>query len=335
MRGTEHQLARPLWGWRRFGGWLIGVVLLLGTVMLVLHLADLERTARLMQQAKPGWMALALGLQAATYALTAFIWHDALRAQGERVARRALLPLSVAKLFAEQAVPSGGVSGAAFFVAALGRRGIDSAHCLGALLASLISGYAAYVLMASVALAALAVQHRLSHWIVVSAVLFLVFVSAIVALAASLRWLDRLPPATVVQRLPMVKLLIDALAEAPSDIWRAGLIARLGGLQLLILVCDAVTLWACLHAIGANTGAAASLAAFMVASMVATIGFVPLGLGTFEAACTATLAHQGVPLAAALTATLILRALTLWLPMLPGLWLMRGVLGGTTDDADP
>jgi len=35
------------------------------------------------------------------------------------------------------------------------------------------------------------------------------------------------------------------------------------------------------------------------------------------------LATLGVPLEAALTATLILRGFTFWLPMLPGLWLAR------------
>jgi magnesium-transporting ATPase (P-type) len=48
-----------------------------------------------------------------------------------------------------------------------------------------------------------------------------------------------------------------------------------------------------------------------------------LGLGTFEAACVAMLRTLGVPLEAALTATLLLRGFTLWLPVLPGLLLAR------------
>jgi len=57
--------------------------------------------------------------------------------------------------------------------------------------------------------------------------------------------------------------------------------------------------------------------------MVATFGLVPLGLGTFEATCVAMLRTLGVLLEAALTATLLLRGFTLWLPMLPGLLLAR------------
>lgn len=53
---------------------------------------------------------------------------------------------------------------------------------------------------------------------------------------------------------------------------------------------------------------------------------VPLGLGSFEAALIAMLHLTGVSLEAALTATLMLRGFTLWLPMLPGLWCARNAV---------
>jgi glycosyltransferase 2 family protein len=52
-------------------------------------------------------------------------------------------------------------------------------------------------------------------------------------------------------------------------------------------------------------------------------GPIPLGLGTFEAACVGMLSLLGVAIEAALAATLLLRGLTFWLPMVPGLWLAR------------
>jgi glycosyltransferase 2 family protein len=57
--------------------------------------------------------------------------------------------------------------------------------------------------------------------------------------------------------------------------------------------------------------------------MAASLGLIPLGLGTFEATCVAMLRTFGVSLEAALTVTLLLRGFMLWLPMLPGLWLAR------------
>jgi uncharacterized membrane protein YbhN (UPF0104 family) len=54
---------------------------------------------------------------------------------------------------------------------------------------------------------------------------------------------------------------------------------------------------------------------------------VPGGVGTFEGTCVVVLRSHGVPLEAALAATLLLRGFTFWLPMAPGLWLARRELG--------
>ena len=74
---------------------------------------------------------------------------------------------------------------------------------------------------------------------------------------------------------------------------------------------------------GADADILGVFASFMIASVAASIGPTPLGLGTFESACVATLALVGVRLELALTATLLLRGLTFWLPMLPGLRIAR------------
>ncbi len=57
----------------------------------------------------------------------------------------------------------------------------------------------------------------------------------------------------------------------------------------------------------------------MIASLLRTFGFLPGGMGTFEAACVGTLALAGVPIHAGLSATLLFRGLSFWLPMIPGL----------------
>lgn len=57
--------------------------------------------------------------------------------------------------------------------------------------------------------------------------------------------------------------------------------------------------------------------------MVATIAPIPLGLDSFEATCVGMLGVIEVPIETALTATLLLRGFTLWLPMLASMWLVR------------
>ena len=114
------------------------------------------------------------------------------------------------------------------------------------------------------------------------------------------------------------------LGEAPGHLLRDGaLLSQTMIFQASIFLLDAATLWAMLRAVGQNISFLAAFPSFVVASMVATFGLVPLGLGTFEATCVAMLRTLGVPLEAALTATLLLRGFTLWLPMLPGLLLAR------------
>jgi uncharacterized membrane protein YbhN (UPF0104 family) len=63
--------------------------------------------------------------------------------------------------------------------------------------------------------------------------------------------------------------------------------------------------------------------AFVVASLTGTLSPLPLAIGAFESGCIATLGILGVGIEPALMATLLLRGFTLWLPIPPGLWLVR------------
>ncbi len=68
----------------------------------------------------------------------------------------------------------------------------------------------------------------------------------------------------------------------------------------------------------------------MIASLMRSIGFLPGGLGTFEAASVGALSIAGVPVAVGLSATLLFRGLSFWLPMVPGLAMSRTLAGGRT-----
>jgi uncharacterized membrane protein YbhN (UPF0104 family) len=62
---------------------------------------------------------------------------------------------------------------------------------------------------------------------------------------------------------------------------------------------------------------------FTIGMIVAMIAPSPLGLGTFEAGTTGMLVLLGMPIEAALSATILLRGFTFWLPMMPGVWIAR------------
>jgi uncharacterized protein (TIRG00374 family) len=94
-------------------------------------------------------------------------------------------------------------------------------------------------------------------------------------------------------------------------------------LQTAIVILDAATVWTLIRALGATASAGGVFASFMVASLFRTMGIVPGGLGTFEVTSVLMLRMVGVDLAVALSATLLFRGLSFWLPMLPGYWFSR------------
>ena len=96
--------------------------------------------------------------------------------------------------------------------------------------------------------------------------------------------------------------------------------------QVAIFLLDAATVWVCIHSLGAAAPADAVFASFMISSLVRTMGVVPGGLGTYEAASVLTLRLVGISLPVALSATLIFRGLSFWIPMLPGLWFSRSMV---------
>jgi len=144
-----------------------------------------------------------------------------------------------------------------------------------------------------------------------------------VAVLSLKRWGKRRPIPWISKCLGVTTLLRE-LTDAPTDLLHSPrLLLQTAALQLCIFVLDAFTLWLAFKSIGEVPALWAVFVSFAIASMVATIGPIPVGLGTFEAASVGTLSLLGVSVEAALAATLLLRGLTFWLPMPPGLWLAR------------
>jgi uncharacterized protein (TIRG00374 family) len=122
------------------------------------------------------------------------------------------------------------------------------------------------------------------------------------------------------------------VGEAPVELVRdPQLIAVLAALNLAVFIADAATMQACIHALGVHAPLSAGYVAFMMASIAVILGPVPMGLGSFEAVSIAMLRLFGVPFEAALSATLLFRGFTLWLPLIPGGILLRQEL----KDEDP
>jgi uncharacterized membrane protein YbhN (UPF0104 family) len=322
--------SRNVFSLRNHGAaWLFGLLALAAVIAVVFHLGELQHFAALAREAEPQWLLLAAALQGLTYVCAASVWYCALVRIGQRRPLRSLVPLGVAKLFTDQVLPSGGISGTLMVIRGLARRQVPSHLAMGALLVGLVSFYAAYGLAALGALAVMQFHHEANAALVGIAAIFILFVVGVPFAVLSLRRLKDGPWLRRLRRIPGMAPLLKAVAAAPSGLLRSPiLMTETTVLQLGVFVLDGLTLDVMLLALGQPNSLLTAFAAFMIADVVATLGPIPLGLGTFEAAAVATLATGGISLEAALAATLLLRGFTFWLPMLPGLWLARRELGG-------
>lgn len=324
MTGTGRRRVATTLGRRWLVALMAGALALAGGIVLVAHVGEVERFVTLAARFSPRLLGLAMLLQAATYACVALAWWLSLRSGGATLRFASLMQLSVAKLFIEQAVPAGGISGTTFLLAALRRRGLPPRLGADTVVTTLVSYYAAYLLMALISLGLLAMQHEATRWLVALTALF---AAVAVALPGGAAWMLRRGRRRVprlMRRAAGITAWMGELRAPPgTGPMRPLLLGQMFAAQLCVFLLDAATLLALLAALGEPATVATAVPAFIVASMVATLGPVPLGLGTFEASCAATLHALGVSLEGAVAAVLLLRGLTTWLPMLPGVWLVR------------
>ncbi|AMK22941.1 MULTISPECIES: lysylphosphatidylglycerol synthase transmembrane domain-containing protein [Sphingomonadaceae] len=323
-KADEKIAARPSSAWR---SWFLGIILTAALVGAVLHFGEIENFARLLVRANPFWLAVAVLFQLSTYASVAAGWAAVLRSAGTPRALPRLMRIALTKLFADQAVPSAGLGGNVLLVDQLVRLRVPRGTAVAALLVSMIGYYAAFAFFAVGMLVLLWLHDKATPLMAGVVTTFLLVALAIPSLALWLRHRGSQPLSPRLERVGVVRELLEIVGQAPADlIGDRALLLRVTGFNALVFIADAGTLWACLDALGGPAGFGTAFIASIMASIVVTLGPIPLGLGSFEATSTATLGLLGVPIENAFAATMLLRILTLWLPLLPGLMMMRSAL---------
>jgi len=305
-------------------GWVTGVLLLGAVVLVVTHLGEERELVRLVHQAQPLWLLAAVALQALTYVCAAAVWQRALVYRGVATRLQPLVPLGLVKLFTDQVVPSAGVSGTLLVVRGLERRRVSRSDAVAAILTDLAGYYIACLLATLAALAVLWRHGTLSLATLLPAAAVCVLVLGLPLAIFGLRRQTARHPPRWLERLPGARDVAAVLREAPAGtLFGPRLLAETVLLQLAIFVLDALTLAATLRAVASPLGFWPVFASFVMAALVSTLAWVPGGVGTFDGACVALLHLHGVSVEAALAATLLLRGLTFWLPMIPGFPLAR------------
>ncbi len=311
--------------WRMIGWWFTGFLCFGAVLIIILHFGELGKFLEVIRNTRPQWLILAALLQALSYVSATGVWYLALRTSGHPIAFRSLYPLSIAQLFAKQALPSSGLSGVFLVVKGLLNRHVPEPVGMGCMLAGAISYYIAYMLSVLISLTVLAFYHLLTLPLLIMAFILCLVAIGVPASVLKLRTLGmhhRLP--AFVMRWKPAKTILRVLAEAPVHLLRNyPLLTKISLLQISVYCIDSATLLIMLHAVGYAQPYLVVFASFVMAAVVGTVLPIPLGLGTFEGTCVTMLHLFKVPLEPALIAVLLLRGFTFWLPMLPGLWLAR------------
>ncbi len=309
---------------KKYGSWIFGIVIFGTVIGIVRHLGEGQHFISIVLGINPLWLILAYALEFLTYACNAEMWRATLKRSSTPVSFRRLFTLSIAKLFIDQAAPSGGLSGSIMVTESLAEKQVPKNTAIRALFVGLTGYYIAYVTLFAAALTYLIIFTTINRLIFWTAIVFGIIVLCFAAIII-LFWTGK------AKRLPRKILehenlgpFIAALHETPAHIsqdWKMLFESSLSAAGIFIL--DALSLFIILHALGTGVGVGKVFASFMISSVAMTIAFIPGGLGIFEGSSTAMLAFFGVPIETALTATLILRGFTYWLPMIPGILITR------------
>jgi Mg2+-importing ATPase len=313
--------------WSIWLSWLLGIAVLGAVIAAALHLSEGRDFIDLVEHASPWWLLAAALLQTGTYIAQGEVWRRVGARAGVALSARDAFGLSLAKLFADQALPSAGISGSVVVAQILERRHVPREAAGAAVVINLASYHLGYIVALTAALAILEWDGHATFLIVLCALAFVVFAVAVasgvmvMSGASSPRWAAR------IGRFKPFRGSVEFILQSDARLVRdPRLVTAATVLQVCIIVLDSTTMYALLRSVGASPAVTGVFASFMIASLVRTIGIVPGGLGTFEATSVFTLTATGTAIPVALSATLLFRGLSFWLPMMPGLWFSRRLI---------
>ena len=279
-----------------------------------------------LDQVAPGWFAVMLACEVASYAC---MWLLIGLCLGSRryfaIGTAQVTSTSVSKI-----VPGGSPVGAALQYRMLIGAGMDAARIgTGTAAASLINVatlFALPVLALPAIVGGVAVDQGLARaaWLGVAMFVLLIGGGAVLLLldkpiAASARAIQRIHNALLRRRPPMADLAArltrerDAVRATLGAEWGQAILRSAGN-----VVFDYLALLAALVAAGATPKASLVLLAYVAAVVLGMIPLTPGGLGFVEAGLATMLVLAGVPAPAATLATLAYRLVSYWLPIASG-----------------
>jgi len=264
------ELGSPLRGSVRWLPLAFGFVLLVAVVVAALHFAEARELERIVEQAEPWWLALALLCQAGTYAAAGQVFRGVARAGGYPLSLATAYRLSLTKLFVDQAVPSAGLSGTVVLANGLQKQGMARSVVAAGVVVDLASYYAAYVLGLGIALVITAIRGEANA----------IIPARFVRVRRLRRRAQRGRPGAFREAnvgdpeapgliAPASKRDRFHRARRPAARAKPGLLLQASACQLAIVLCGRGTVWVLIRSLGAHGSASGVFASFMISSILA------------------------------------------------------------------
>lgn len=324
-------------------GQLIFYIVSFGVVVLVyFKFGELVDLGDKVSKANYLWLALALGLQFATYYFSALNYKYILKMKGLDIPVRSLYPLAFTIQFLNQALPSAGLSGQVFFIDYLKKRGFNLAEGIGRAvleMATLFSAFGILFVISSILIfqGGILWEHpELVFFIYGFTAIAITFLSIFFLLQRNkkgklLSWLvekfhNKLHNAN--DNNGGVKGHISLIFEELASNLKVSTLRKSGPLfgmailwQLMVFILDIITLYVLVLALGFHISFTTAFITFTLTQFLSMLSFVPGAMGVFEGGMSVLLIAFGLHKGLAITTTLIFRGLIFWLPMPIG-WLL-------------
>jgi uncharacterized membrane protein YbhN (UPF0104 family)/tRNA A-37 threonylcarbamoyl transferase component Bud32 len=283
------------------------LITLVATILAVYLLtSELARVnlGTLLRTADPRWILVAFGLSALTYAGAAWQLSGFVL---ERLSFTRTVLAQLASSFVTLVTPAA-VGGAALNVRYLQRRKIPPAVAVASVGASQVVAFVLHIVLLVIFVAITGARSNSlrpptwAYWVLAGLVLLVLIVLAVPRGRRVLR--ARLGPA-----LGQVWPRLVAMVQRPSK-----LAEGIGG-ALLLSTCYILCLDASVLAVGGHIALTSAAVVYLTGAALGSAVPTPGGLGAVEAALAAGLTATGMAAATAVSAVLLFRLLTFWLPV--------------------
>ncbi len=303
---------------------LLLAALVLVVVAVVTLLPGLEGLRARLSQAKPGWLALGVGLKVLSGLGYIAVFRMVFC---RRMSWRVSYQIGMSELGANALFPTGGAGGLALGAWALkrgGMRGGDIARRTVAffLLTSVANVVGVIVVGAGLAARVFPGETNPLLTVLPAVVAAVAIVGALLAGRASVSLHRRLALSESAQTSRAAKATLKTLVAMADGVKEAVALLRernpwlIGGI-VAYLVFDVMILWATFRAFGAAPPLAIVWIAYLIGELGGLIP-VPGGIGGVDAGLVGTFVLYNVPITSAASAVLAYRAIALWVPAVLG-----------------